>query len=101
MIERERLVGRWLHSHEEDTDDELVFRSADSGFSFPPARGREVLELHPDGTYGGTVPGPDDRPAPSGGGRWALEDGDRLVLPDRVLEITAADEGVLRVRRPR
>jgi hypothetical protein len=44
-IERAQVEGRWVHSHEEDTDDETVFRAADSGYAFPPSRGREALEL--------------------------------------------------------
>jgi hypothetical protein len=98
MIERAQVEGRWVHSHEEDTVDETVFRAADSGYAFPPSRGREALELRPDGSYAGTAPGPADKPQETGGGRWALEDGNRLVLPDRTLEITAADAHVLRVR---
>ena len=97
MVEPEHLAGRWVHSHEEDTDDELVFRSAD--YAFPPSRGREAIELHPDGSYAGSVPGPVDKPEPTGG-EWTLEDGRRLRLGDRVLEVTSAEGGVLRVRRP-
>jgi hypothetical protein len=100
VIEPEQVQGRWVHSHEEDTDDELVFRSESSGYDFPRSRGREALELRPDGSYGSTVPGPADKPEASGGGAWAV-DGDKLVLPDRTLEVTALDEGMLRVRRPR
>ena len=100
-VDRERLTGRWVHSHEEDTEDEMVFRSASSGYEFPRSRGREALELRPDGSYGGSVPGPADKPEASGGGGWALEGENRLVLPDRVLEITAAEGDVLRVRKPR
>lgn len=99
MIDPDHLQGRWVHSHEEDTDDELVYRSASSGYEFPRSRGREALELNPDGSYVGTTPGPTDKPE-GRPGRWALEDGDKLVLPDRVLEITAADGGVLRVKKP-
>ena len=101
MIDRARLEGRWVHSHEEDTADDLVYRSASSGYDFPRSRGREALELNPDGTYGGVVPGPADKPEAAAGGSWALEDGNKLVLPDRTLEITAAEPGVLRVRRSR
>ena len=100
MIDPEQLQGRWVHSHEEDTEDEMVFRLASSGYEFPRSRGREALELHPDGSYGGTVPGPVDKPEPSGGGEWTL-DGNKLVLADRVLEVTAVEGDVLRVRRPR
>ncbi len=98
MAERDQLAGRWVHSHEEDSGDEMVFRPAD--YAFPPSRGREAIELHPDGSYTGSVPGPVDKPETTGGGTWALE-GDKLVLPDRTLEVTGAQEGVLRVKRPR
>jgi len=100
VIDPEQVQGRWVHSHEEDTDDELVYRSDASGYDFPRSRGREALELNPDGSYGGVVPGPTDKPEATGGGAWAVE-GDKLVLPDRTLDIVEAGEGVLRVRRPR
>jgi hypothetical protein len=96
MVEREHLAGRWVHSHEEDTGDELVFRQA--GYAFPPSRGRESIELKPDGSYAGSVPGPVDKPVAGDEGEWTL-DGDRLRLGDRVLEIASVGDGVLRVRR--
>lgn len=104
MIERERLAGRWIHSHEEDTDAEMVFREAGSGYALPPARGRDSFELRSDGFYVETVPGPSDRPE-NRPGNWSLEDGDRLVLvtegrgSERVLHITSAADEVLRVRK--
>ena len=88
MIERTRLAGRWVHSHEEDTVAEIVFRSANSGYAFPPSRGREALNLHADGSWEGTVPGPTDKPEPTGGG-----------TSGRTLEVTAVDGNVLRVRK--
>jgi hypothetical protein len=97
-IDRRRLEGRWLHSHEEDTADEMVFRSADSGYAFPRSRGRQGFELRADGSYVGSSPGPADQPERSEGG-WSLQAGNRLVLPGRVLEIAEAEGGVLRVRR--
>ena len=33
-IEPERLQGRWVHSHEEDTNDEIVYRAEGSGYEF-------------------------------------------------------------------
>ncbi len=98
MAERDQLAGRWVHSHEEDSGDEMVFRPAD--YAFPPSRGREAIELHPDGSYTGSVPGPVDKPEATEG-EWSLEDGGRLRLGDRVLDVTSVGDGVLRVRRPR
>ena len=100
MIDPEQLQGRWVHSHEEDTEDEIVYRAESSGYDFPRSRGREALELNPDGSYSGVAPGPTDKPEATAGGTWSVE-GDKLVLPDRTLEVTGAEEGVLRVRRPR
>lgn len=68
----ESLHGRWVHSHEEDTEDEMVFRPA--GRSFPPSRGRTAFDLRPDGTYVERSPGPVDRPEEASGA-WSLEDG--------------------------
>jgi hypothetical protein len=94
-------VGHWVHSHEEDTGDELVFRPA--SYPFPPSRGRRSLQLRPDGTYLERAPGPVDVPVESEGS-WSL-DGDRLVLgatSDRGGEawrVTAAEGDRLTLRR--
>jgi len=99
MIDTDRLAGRrWVHSHEEDTEDEMVFRPADSGYAFPPSRGREAIELRPDGSYAGTVPGPTDRPQ-AAAGEWTVEGGSTLRLGDRALEIASVEGDVLRVRK--
>ena len=70
------LLGEWVHSHEDDTDSEMVFRPA--SYSFPPARGRSSFALCPDGTYVESSPGPIDLPEQTRG-TWSLE-GDHLVL---------------------
>jgi hypothetical protein len=97
----ESLHGKWVHSHEEDTDDEMVFRP--SSFEFPPARGRESFELRPDGSYVGSAPGPVDVPEPSAG-KWTLE-GDRLFLtpdgdgPGQAWQVTGVEPDRLTVKR--
>jgi hypothetical protein len=99
MAGRDELAGRWVHSHEDDTGDELVYRPAD--YAFPPSRGREAIELRADGSYAGTVPGPADKPVAGDSGQWTLSaDGRELRLGDRVLEVVEAKPGMLRVRRP-
>lgn len=95
------LQGRWVHSHEEDTDEEMVFRRATH--PFPPSRGRTKLELRANGTYVESSPGPVDVPEESEG-RWSLE-GDRLVLgaegdrPGHAWVIAAAEADRLAVRK--
>src|SRR5438067_12757887 len=95
------LQRRWVHSHEEDTDTDEVFRPA--SYAFPPSRGRSAFELHPDGSYSESAPGPTDVPEAGGGGRWELDaDGLKLRMADgssRVLAIASASPDRLVVRR--
>jgi hypothetical protein len=98
------LHEHWVHSHEEDTGDTMVFRPFD--YDFPLSRGRSSLELKPDGSlveHGGVAP--DDRSL-SASGRWELKDGDRLALysgsssqPSRVLQIESADKDRLVIKK--
>ncbi len=78
-IDRKRLTRRWVHAHEEDTDDGMVFRPAEH--ELPPARGRLALDLREGGDLVESTPGPVDRPEESTG-TWELDDDDLLVLRD-------------------
>jgi hypothetical protein len=73
---KQTLCRRWVHSHEEDTAGQRVFRPAD--YAFPPSRGRLSFELAADGTARVRRPGSSDR-AVGTTGHWSLE-GDRLEL---------------------
>lgn len=98
------MVGRaWVHSHEEDTEAEIVFRPAT--FPFPPSRGRASLDLRPDGTAIESRPGPTDRRLERTG-TWALEGEDLLTLripgaaePSRRMRIVSVREDRLIVRK--
>jgi hypothetical protein len=102
-LAEEALLGHWVHSHEEDSEDEMVFRPATH--PLPPSRGRISFDLKPDGSYAERAPGPVDAPVESSG-RWSLEDG-RLVLaakgdqPGHEWQVTASEPDRLAVRRPR
>lgn len=99
MTSPARLHKRWVHSYEEDRDDEAVFRPAT--VALPPARGRRAIELREDGSYVEAFPGPTDVPEEAGG-RWTLE-GDRLALepegdrPAEAWRVVAAEEDRLRL----
>jgi hypothetical protein len=102
-ISPQSLHGDWIHSHEEDTDREMVFRPADR--ELPPSRGRRRLALRPDGTFSESAPGPTDQPQRAEGS-WRLEAGERLVLakgpagePDEQLSIASAERDRLVVRK--
>jgi hypothetical protein len=70
------LYRRWVHSHEEDTPTEMVFRP--ETWSFPPSRGRIGFELRADGSFVDLAIAPSDVPEESEG-RWELR-GDTLYL---------------------
>jgi hypothetical protein len=102
-VERRLLCRRWVHAHEEDTDREMVFRPAEA--DLPPSRGRVAFELHEDGTFSESGIGPTDRPDEAGG-RWTLEEGERVVLGQgapagvpRVMRVSSVDEERLVVER--
>jgi hypothetical protein len=76
------LYGRWMHSHEEDTADEMVYRPA--SFSFPRSRGRAGFELRPDQSLVEVGIGPSDK-VEERPGTWDF-DGGKLVL-----NVTSAD----------
>jgi hypothetical protein len=100
--DRDRILRRrWVHSHEEDTEEEMVFRPA--AFEFPPSRGRRSFELKPDGALLEGRIGPTDRPLETQG-YWELDD-DRLVLhrgssqTPRVMRIASVQDDRLTVEK--
>ncbi len=96
------LGRRWVHSHEEDTEHEMIFRPAER--EFPPSRGRMRFELLPNGTFLESSPGPTDAPEQRGG-TWEMTAG-KLVLDSdqapegrRELEIISAEDDRLVVKK--
>lgn len=71
------LNQKWLHSHEEDTAGEIVYRP--SGFKFPPSRGRTGFELRPDGTAHVLGIAPTDAPDQHTG-TWNIGDERQLTV---------------------
>jgi len=100
----EKVLHRtWVHSHEEDTDREMVFRP--ETFKFPPSRGRASFELKPDGSLVEGGPGPTDRHE-TRAGTWKLEGADTLAFyqpsqsaPTRLLRIRSASADRLVVQK--
>ena len=89
------LCQHWMHSHEEDTDEEVVFRPA--SYRFPPARGRTGFDLKEDGSLVEHGIAPTDRRTQSAG-RWKL-DGTTLRLGARVMTIVSLDRDRLVLRK--
>jgi hypothetical protein len=96
----ESLAQRWVHSHEEDTPTEMVFRPAT--FKFPRSRGRTSFELKPDGSLIEYRIGPTDRREVTHG-TWTLDD-DYLNLNNpaesvRRLHIAALDNDRIVIKK--
>jgi hypothetical protein len=72
----------WLHSHEEDKDDVLVYHP--STFNFPRSRGRRGFEIKKSGEFIRHGIAPDDRPNKSYG-QWVIEEPNviRVEFPDK------------------
>jgi hypothetical protein len=67
----------WMHSHEEDSANEMVFRP--STFAFPPSRGRTGFKLSPDGRARTIGIAAGDGPDPSEG-VWAMNGPGQIQL---------------------
>jgi hypothetical protein len=97
------LCKRWLHSSEEDSADQMVFRP--TSFNFPPARGRIGFELRPDQSLVEIGIGPTDR-AEEIPGKWKLERGNQLLFYSQsspqsthAMQIISVDENRLVIKK--
>ena len=96
------LCRHWVHSHEEDTGSEMVFRPDD--FTFPPSRGRREIEIRSDGTLVLTSVGPVDRPQKELGS-WLLKKNllfflkDAVAEPQKVYQIISVEKDRLVVKK--
>jgi hypothetical protein len=102
-IDRTSLYQQWVHSHEDDTGTEMVFRPA--SFPFPRSRGRTAFTLKPDGGLVEIGIGPTDRRQESQG-TWKLGDDDTLLFyekkrtkPKRAMKIISVDKERLVLKR--
>ena len=97
------LLKRWMHSREEDTGAEMVFRP--DSYDFPPARGRTGFELRPGQTLVEIGIGPTDKVAESQG-TWKLAGGNQLLFytqssaePTRAMQIVSVDDDRLVIKK--
>lgn len=100
----ENLQQSWIHSHEEDTDTETVYRPAD--YDFPLSRGRSGFELKPDNKLAEINIAPTDGTTEEPGSWQLKSDADDLKLelnPDtsatRDLQIKSVSKDRLIVKK--
>lgn len=84
------LNQHWIHSHEEDTASETVFRPAT--YKFPRSRGRVGYEFKPNGKCTVTGFGPDDR-SQKRDSKWELK-----ITDPKEITVTL-ESGEIRVLR--
>ena len=99
----EELIGAWIHSHEDDTEEVKVYRPA--SYNFPPARGREGFEIKEGGecVYHGIAPADGSTNEPA---NWSWEDGNALVITPKAdgaaemrMEVVSASSEMLKVKK--
>ena len=71
------IYKHWIHSHEEDTNEEKVFRP--SSYDFPLSRGREGFEIKDNGEFIKYSIAPDDR-SKKVVGHWKPEGPDKILV---------------------
>ncbi len=102
LSEREKsaLVRRWMHSSEEDTADESVYRP--DSYGFPPARGRVGLEFRADGTCAEIEIAPADGSLDINGSWHVVGRTVELSLPDqesRNVQVVSIDKDRLVIKK--
>src|SRR5688572_21434035 len=98
------LVGKtWLHSHEDDRGDTIVYRP--NTYDFPPSRGRTGFMLEADGSVHQYNIAPTDG-LEEKTGKWTLRDGNFMDITfpnksstDYEIEIISAEPNLLKVKR--
>ena len=96
------LCQSWVHSYEEDTDTESVYRPA--GFAFPPARGRTGFEFLTDKSCKLLGIAPADGSEVTDG-TWEIEGEDILYIrinrkdTSQVLTVASIDHDRLAIRK--
>lgn len=76
------LLGHWIHSHEEDSGNLMVFRP--NTHQLPPSRGRYEYRLEKGGKLLLIQPDPTDK-RKSTEGSWSLDKNGILILhPEKI-----------------
>ncbi|NVO29992.1 hypothetical protein [Hymenobacter lapidiphilus] len=98
-----QLEGTWLHAHEEDQGDVLVYRP--NTYAFPPSRGRTGFAFERNGLFTQYDIAPTDG-LEGHKGSWKAQNDHTLLIslddkqePDYQLEVISLENNVLKVKR--
>lgn len=97
-INADNLIGEWVHSHEEDSDNSKVFRL--SSYEFPPSRGREKINLKEKGSLVYTPISSNDLPK-SYNGTWKVDKSELILEFDnkkKTFKIIESANSILKLK---
>jgi len=86
-VDWQYLNKKWVHAHEEDTQESLVFRPEE--YPLGLSRGRDAIQFFEDGSVARTGIAPNDTLSFSGGSWTLLEDGETLTVSETHRHTTA------------
>jgi len=100
-IDAKLLERTWLHAHEEDTENQRVFRP--DTYQLAPSRGRAGYDFQSRGVVVRRMPGPNDRGV-FAKGTWTLSSDGRVTIrisgaPEEVFDIEDLDADRLVVKK--
>ncbi len=90
-MDKNKLEGNWIHSHEEDADGNIIFRP--EGFQLPLTRaGRAAINLKSDNSY--VLKGEIGRISNNllADDRYKHKDGTWMIDDDNILNLNANEE---------
>ncbi len=95
---QDKLIGHWVHSHEDDYDDIKVYRL--SSYQFPPSRGREKIVFKSNAVLEYTPIAPNDLPQ-TFNGEWKIDKSDLILEYDdnkKIYEIIEVTSSILKLK---
>lgn len=91
-MDKTLLQQKWVRAYEEDTDDEIVFRSSSNELK-PRRGGRESIHLKDDNVFLHRQSGPDDKYL-SAEGSWQLQ-GDKISFQGANLPLGLGEHSIV------
>ena len=102
-MQMQLLQKTWLHSHEDDQGDIIVYRP--NTYDFPPSRGRTGFTIEKDGTFKQYDIAPTDG-LEEHTGKWEARDDDKIRImfneksrESYEIEVISVEPNMLKIKR--